>query len=258
MPTKKTGTTPAFVTNAGAFTVEPRETVLEPEQPAAPDGHGTVESLHRPERRSLPRNVQKFSGPPGPQFALTWQWPAFVFEPFLWFLYRKMYGYALIYAIGPAMAFYITQDLSADIVWRISLRGPAPTTSTSGTHEGTTRQDQGQRAEPTSKQQMLGGGWRTALCRLGRSRAAGAENRLVVTMLKDGPPDGPKGAPGKPSDQPDPEVIRTLNRCASAAKPSSTSRRRAATRSTRRTNPEILLVRRPAESGVACVCSSCV
>ena len=30
-----------------------------------------------------------------------------------------MYVYALIYAIGPAMAFYITQDLSADIVWRI-------------------------------------------------------------------------------------------------------------------------------------------
>ena len=40
-----------------------------------------------------------------PSFALTWHWPAFVFEPFLWFLYRKMYAYAMIYALGPVIAF---------------------------------------------------------------------------------------------------------------------------------------------------------
>lgn len=61
----------------------------------------------------------KFTSPSGPKFALTWNWPAFVFEPFLWFLYRKMYLYALVYAIGPVLAFYFTQDWSADMVWRI-------------------------------------------------------------------------------------------------------------------------------------------
>ncbi len=62
---------------------------------------------------------KKFSGPGGPRFALTWHWPAFLFEPFLWFLYRKMYLYALVYAVGPVVAFYFTQDLSADLVWRV-------------------------------------------------------------------------------------------------------------------------------------------
>lgn len=61
----------------------------------------------------------KFTAPSGPKFALTWNWPAFIFEPFLWFLYRKMYLYALVYAIGPVLAFYFTQDWSADMVWRI-------------------------------------------------------------------------------------------------------------------------------------------
>ncbi|MGQ0809606.1 MAG: DUF2628 domain-containing protein [Nitrospiraceae bacterium] len=62
---------------------------------------------------------KKFSSPSGVRFALTWHWPAFIFEPFLWFLYRKMYLYALVYAVGPVLAFYFTQDLSADVVWRI-------------------------------------------------------------------------------------------------------------------------------------------
>jgi hypothetical protein len=62
---------------------------------------------------------KKFSTPAGPRFALSWHWPAFIFEPFLWFLYRKMYVYAMIYAVGPVIAFYLTQDLSADIVWRL-------------------------------------------------------------------------------------------------------------------------------------------
>ncbi len=65
------------------------------------------------------KTFEKFSGASGPRFAFTWNWPAFLFEPFLWFLYRKMYLYALVYAVGPVAAFYFTQDLSADLVWRI-------------------------------------------------------------------------------------------------------------------------------------------
>lgn len=62
---------------------------------------------------------RNFSSTSGPKFSLTWNWAACAFEPFLWFLYRKMYLYALVYAIGPVMAFYFTQDISADIVWRL-------------------------------------------------------------------------------------------------------------------------------------------
>lgn len=63
---------------------------------------------------------QKFTGAsPQPRFALTWHWPAFLFDPFLWFLYRKMYLYAFIYAVGPVLSVYLTGDFSVGLVWRI-------------------------------------------------------------------------------------------------------------------------------------------
>lgn len=63
---------------------------------------------------------QKFaSGSQQPRFALTWHWPAFLFDPFLWFLYRKMYLYAFIYAVGPVVSVYMTGDFTVGIVWRI-------------------------------------------------------------------------------------------------------------------------------------------
>lgn len=54
-----------------------------------------------------------------PRFALTWHWPAFLLDPFLWFLYRKMYLYALVYAVGPVLSAYLTGDFTVGIVWRI-------------------------------------------------------------------------------------------------------------------------------------------
>jgi len=59
------------------------------------------------------------AGGAGPRFALTWHWPAFLFDPFLWFLYRKMYLYALVYAVGPVLSAYFTGDFTVGIVWRI-------------------------------------------------------------------------------------------------------------------------------------------
>lgn len=56
---------------------------------------------------------------PGSRFALTWHWPAFLLDPFLWFLYRKMYLYALVYAVGPVLSAYFTGDFTVGIVWRI-------------------------------------------------------------------------------------------------------------------------------------------
>lgn len=62
---------------------------------------------------------KKFTTGPEPRFTLTWHWPTFLFDPFLWFLYRKMYLYALVYAIGPVVTALLTGDFTVGIVWRI-------------------------------------------------------------------------------------------------------------------------------------------
>jgi hypothetical protein len=62
---------------------------------------------------------KKFGPSETPRFALTWNWPAFLYVPFLWFLYRKMYLYAALYAIGPMVSTYLTGDMSSGIVWSV-------------------------------------------------------------------------------------------------------------------------------------------
>ncbi|OGW67872.1 MAG: hypothetical protein A3H49_03975 [Nitrospirae bacterium RIFCSPLOWO2_02_FULL_62_14] len=62
---------------------------------------------------------KKFAFTGRPRYNLTWHWPAFLFIPFLWFLYRKMYLYAFVYAVGPAVSTFLTNDLMAGLVWSI-------------------------------------------------------------------------------------------------------------------------------------------
>ena len=62
---------------------------------------------------------KKFSSNGQPQFALSWNWPAFLFISFLWFLYRKMYLHAAVYAVGPMVSTYVTGDLTVGLVWSI-------------------------------------------------------------------------------------------------------------------------------------------
>lgn len=62
---------------------------------------------------------KKFSSNGQPKFALSWNWPAFLYISFLWFLYRKMYLHAFVYAVGPMISTYLTGDFSAGIVWSI-------------------------------------------------------------------------------------------------------------------------------------------
>ena len=62
---------------------------------------------------------KKFGPENNPRFALTWNWPAFLFVSFLWFLYRKMYLYALVYAIGPMISTYLTGDMTVGIAWSV-------------------------------------------------------------------------------------------------------------------------------------------
>jgi zinc-ribbon domain/Protein of unknown function (DUF2628) len=65
------------------------------------------------------KQFKKFGSEQAPRFALTWNWPAFLFISFLWFLYRKMYLYAMVYAIGPIISTYLTGDITVGIVWSI-------------------------------------------------------------------------------------------------------------------------------------------
>ncbi|NGZ01824.1 MAG: hypothetical protein CV090_02090 [Nitrospira sp. WS238] len=62
---------------------------------------------------------RKFSANGQPRFALSWNWPAFLYISFLWFLYRKMYLHAFVYAVGPMVSTYFTGDFSAGIVWSV-------------------------------------------------------------------------------------------------------------------------------------------
>jgi hypothetical protein len=62
---------------------------------------------------------KKFGSQQSPRFALTWNWPAFLYVSFLWFLYRKMYLYAAVYAIGPMVSAYLTGDMTSGIVWSV-------------------------------------------------------------------------------------------------------------------------------------------
>lgn len=62
---------------------------------------------------------KKFAFTGAPRYNLTWHWPAFLFVPFLWFLYRKMYLYAFVYAVGPAVSTFLTNDLMVGLVWSI-------------------------------------------------------------------------------------------------------------------------------------------
>lgn len=62
---------------------------------------------------------KKFGSEQAPKFALTWNWPAFLFISFLWFLYRKMYLYAAVYAVGPMISTYLTGDMTSGIVWSV-------------------------------------------------------------------------------------------------------------------------------------------
>lgn len=116
---------------ASVATPMPSATAAEtPAEPSAPtpaaigassagDDEQTWRQFIGPKADHYLAKFRNFTSTTGPKFSLTWNWAAFGFEPFLWFLYRKMYLYALVYAIGPVMAFYFTQEMSADIVWRL-------------------------------------------------------------------------------------------------------------------------------------------
>jgi hypothetical protein len=134
---------------------------------------------------------KKFSTPSGPRFAFTWHWPAFIFEPFLWFLYRKMYVYAMIYAVGPVIAFYLTQDLSADIVWRL-MAGISANYIYFWHVKEQVDKIKGQRAvDEEARRHMLGemGGVQPYVVWVGVGLLV-LKVAMVIAIFKEGPPEG--------------------------------------------------------------------
>src|SRR5262245_40093297 len=85
-------------------------------EPSAPTSIQTDEELWRqfigPNADRYLEHFKRFSVHGQPKFALSWNWPAFLLlgNCFLWFLYRKMYLHALVYAIGPVVSVLITGD----------------------------------------------------------------------------------------------------------------------------------------------------
>ncbi len=96
---------------------------VEPQASIAVASSHTDEELWRqfigPHADRYLSHFKKFGLGNEPKFALTWNWPAFLYISFLWFLYRKMYVYALVYALGPMISTYVTGDLTVGLVWSI-------------------------------------------------------------------------------------------------------------------------------------------
>ncbi|TAJ10557.1 MAG: DUF2628 domain-containing protein [Nitrospirae bacterium] len=112
-----------FCSQCGAlFAEEPAPSTDQPaEKPAPPilDEQQLWRSFIGQNADRYLEQFRKFTGSGEPRFTLTWHWPAFLFDPFLWFLYRKMYLYAAVYAIGPVLSAYFTGDLTVGVVWRV-------------------------------------------------------------------------------------------------------------------------------------------
>jgi Protein of unknown function (DUF2628)/Double zinc ribbon len=97
--------------------------VVDPQDVSPPMAMTGDEALWRefigPNADRYVARFRKFSSNGQPRFALSWNWPAFLFISFLWFLYRKMYLHAFVYAVGPMISTYVTGDLTVGIIWSI-------------------------------------------------------------------------------------------------------------------------------------------
>lgn len=115
---------PAAATEASSAPSATTSTAPEPaavgaEAPPLSDEEQVWRQFIGPKADHYLAKFRRFTSPTGPKYALTWNWAAFLCGPFLWFLYRKMYLYAFVYAIGPIVATTITHDLSAIMVWGV-------------------------------------------------------------------------------------------------------------------------------------------
>ena len=134
-----------------------------------------------------------------PKFALTWNWPAFLYISFLWFLYRKMYVYAAVYALGPMISTYLTGDMTVGLVWSIMAGATANYVYYwhCREHIGEIKRSTG--SDPAKQDEVLkeSGGVQSYVIWIGVALYV----LFAITMFKmlqDGLPDGER-SPGKPA-----------------------------------------------------------
>lgn len=142
---------------------------------------------------------KKFGTEQEPKFALTWNWPAFLFISFLWFLYRKMYLYAAVYAVGPMISTFITGDMSIGIAWSIIAGATGNYIYFWHCREQIAEIKKRGWNDPAGQDQTLKetGGVQSYVIYVGIAFYV----LFIMTMIKllqDGPPDGEQRPPGKP------------------------------------------------------------
>ena len=176
---------------------------VEPEAPTATPMIHADENLWRqfigPHADRYLKHFRKFGLGEESKFALTWNWPAFLYISFLWFLYRKMYVYALVYALGPMISTYLTGDLTVGLVWSIMAGATANYVYYWHCREQIGEIKKGSWTDPVKQDGALkeAGGVQPYLIYVGIALYV----LFILTMIKtlqDGPPDGDP-SPGKPA-----------------------------------------------------------
>jgi hypothetical protein len=179
---------------------------VEPEAPIAPPVIPVIhadEHLWRkfigPHADRYLQHFNKFGLGEEPKFALTWNWPAFLYISFLWFLYRKMYIYAVVYALGPMISTYLTGDITVGLIWSIMAGATANYIYYwhCREHIGQIKNDSW--TEPAKQDEMLkeAGGVQPYIIYVGIALYV-LFIFTTIKMVQDGPPDGDP-SPGKPA-----------------------------------------------------------
>ena len=181
------------------LTVEPEAPIT---TPAAPVTHAD-EHLWRqfigPHAERYLQHFKKFGLGGEPKFALTWNWPAFLYISFLWFLYRKMYTYALVYALGPMISTYLTGDITVGLIWSIMAGATANYVYYWHCREQIGEIKKGSWADPAKQDEALkvAGGVQPYIIYVGIALYV-LFILTTIKMVQDGPPDGDP-SPGKPA-----------------------------------------------------------
>lgn len=144
-------------------------------------------------------HFKKFGLGERPRFAFTWNWPAFLFISFIWFLYRKMYTYALVYALGPMVSTYLTGDVTVGLVWSIMAGATANYVYYWHCREKIGEIKRGSWADSTQQDEALkeAGGVQPYVIYVGIAFYV-LFMMTMIKMLQDGPSDGER-SPEKPA-----------------------------------------------------------
>jgi len=168
----------------------------EPEAPIATPVIHADENLWRqfigPHADRYLKHFKKFGLGEEPKFALTWNWPAFLYISFLWFLYRKMYVYALVYALGPMISTYLTGDVTVGLIWSIMAGATANYVYYWHCREQIGALKKNAWTDPAKQDEVLKerGGVQSYVIWIGVALYVLFAITMTFKMLQDGPPDG--------------------------------------------------------------------